>query len=79
MTRASDTRPTRRLLAGAFGDYVVELTGRTIVVRPKGTRRGGPAEVVTTPGKLHVRLVAERVAEQLAAKRKARRAKGGRR
>jgi hypothetical protein len=78
MTRAQDTRPTRRLLSGWQGeDFVVELEARRIVVRPKGTRRGGRSEVAVTPSLLYDLMLMRRVEEKRREKRKARR-KGGR-
>jgi len=60
MTRATE-KPTARLLVGyQEQEYVVELTRRLIVVRPKGARRGGPQEVQITPSLLHDRLMARR-------------------
>ncbi len=54
MTRATDARPTTRLLVGHDGEeIVVELHARRIVLRPKGARRGGPAERVVTPSRLY--------------------------
>lgn len=62
MTRASDERPTRRVILSQFGDeYVVELRREVIVLRPKGSRRGGPAEVQLSPGKLYIHAVANKL------------------
>lgn len=56
MTKASDTRPTRRFMDGIRGPgYVVELRAAVLVIRPKGARRGGPAEITVTPGAIYVR------------------------
>lgn len=58
MTPASDSSPTRRIVSGYQGAlYVVELRAGEIVVRPKGSKRGGPAEVSITPSALHDRLL----------------------
>lgn len=59
MTPARDLKPTRRELQGRGwltlpGPlFVVELSRGTIAVRPKGARRGGPAEVVLPVGLLY--------------------------
>lgn len=73
MTKGSNTRPTRRLLEAPRHDrpFVVELLAEVIIIRPKGARRGGPAEVVIMPGAAYVRA--------LMASKPARRRKGGRR
>lgn len=61
MTRATDISPTRRIVTGYQGsEYVVELAAGEIRVRPKGTKRGGPAEVSITPSALHDRLLLAR-------------------
>jgi hypothetical protein len=73
MTRATEERPTKRILAGRDGDYVVELRASLILVRPKGTRRGGPAEIAITPSLLHQRILAARAEEERRARQKARR------
>lgn len=79
MTRATDERPTRRVLSGYMGaDYVVELEARRIVVRPKGTRRGGRSEVAVTPSLLYDMMLMRRAEEQQRERRRARR-RGGRR
>jgi hypothetical protein len=58
MTKADEFKPTARLCAGRFGDeFVVEVRRTTITIRPKGTRRGGPAEVEIGVGALHQRLM----------------------
>lgn len=57
MIRATE-KPVGRYLTGYQGqEYVVELTSRLITVRPKGSKRGGPAEKSITPSKLHDMLV----------------------
>lgn len=56
MTRATE-KPLARVLVGYQGqEYVVELTTRLITVRPKGSRRGGPAEKQATASWLHDQL-----------------------
>lgn len=61
MTKASETKPTTRACVGKYGDpYVVEVRATTITIRPKGTRRGGPAEVEVAIGALHQRLLVAR-------------------
>lgn len=56
MTRASAT-PVRRVVLGARGDMVIEVTDRMIALRPKGARRGGPAEVTVTHEQLYLRTM----------------------
>lgn len=41
-------RPTVRSVVGLHGAYVVEAHDRSLTLRPKGARRGGPAEVTLT-------------------------------
>lgn len=74
MTKGSDLRPTRRLLAAPRHDrpFVVELMAEVIIIRPKGARRGGPAEVAIMPGAAYVRALMAKPAGR-------RRRKGGRR
>lgn len=59
MTKGSNTRPTRRLLEAPKHNrpFVVELMAEVIIIRPKGSRRGGPAEVVIMPGAAYVRAL----------------------
>lgn len=46
MTRASDTKPVRRVVTDGDGrEYVLEVYARFCRLRPIRTRRGGPAEV----------------------------------
>jgi len=62
VTRASDSRPTRRVLLNLDGvELVVELRARSITIRPLGTRRGGRAEVVLTPGSIYLRALMDRI------------------
>lgn len=56
-TRASNDRPTRRLMSTAIADYVVELGAREIRIRPYRTRRGGSGEVQVGVGVLYQRLL----------------------
>ena len=73
MTHASDESPTRRVVLGYQGaEYVVELRSNLILVRPKGTRRGGSAEVAITPSRLHDRLLAARTEEERPRRRRGR-------
>ena len=60
MTRATDEHPTRRILESPHDMFVVELDRRTITVRPKGTRRDGPAEVTIGVGQLYQRLLLQK-------------------
>jgi hypothetical protein len=78
MTPARNDRPTRRVLVSRCDGtkYAVELSEDLIVIRRKGTRRGGPTEVAFTPGQLVLQGVRARVEAERMAKRRAR---GGRR
>jgi hypothetical protein len=62
MTKASDDKPVRRVTTpNRYGEvFVVELYNSRIVVRPKGARRGGPAEVEMSPSLFYQRLMAPR-------------------
>jgi hypothetical protein len=65
MTRATDSRPTRRVLITIDGvELVVELRRRSITVRPLGSRRGGPAEVELTPGSIYLRALMDRIDQE---------------
>lgn len=71
MTRAHELTPTRRVVTDGFGDdLIVEVFARRLVLRPKGCKRGGPAEVEVTPGQLYQRLLVARAEERRRAKRK---------
>lgn len=80
MTRASDFRPTRRVLITMDGaELVFELRCRRISIRPLGARRGGPAEVELTPGMIYQRGLmarADQVRREKMALRKSRRRRG---
>jgi hypothetical protein len=75
MTRGSDLTPTRRLLESLHGPLVVELRESTLVLRPKGCRRGGPLEVVIRAGSVYQRALEQKLAEQRRARRQARKEK----
>lgn len=74
MTRGSDVRPVRRVLTSHAGyrpeDYVVELRQTLILIRPKGTRIGGRAEVAIPVGAVYQRALISRMADEKRAKRK---------
>lgn len=75
MTPGSDLRPVRRLVRGRLGDaFVVEVRERTVVIRPKGSRRGGKAEVTLLPGLLYLQAMRAKLEAEKAARKKARRA-----
>lgn len=80
MTRASDARPTRRVVSTRLdGDFVLEVGEHELTIRPKGCRRGGPAEVIVVYGLIYQRELVARAEEQRREKIRARRArKGGR-
>ena len=87
MTRATRTtkqsdgttlqRPTVRLVLALDGEFVAEMTDRTLALRPKGTRRGGPSEKVIMWGSIYLRAVEAEI--EAKRKEKARRRKRGRR
>ena len=53
VTRAKPDKATVRQVVGdSHGDLVAEVYDRILVLRPKGCRRGGPAEVTWTCGSL---------------------------
>lgn len=61
MTSAKEDTPTRRLVFGRDGDiFVIEIYARRILMRPKGCRKGGPAEREISPGVLYQRLMTPR-------------------
>jgi hypothetical protein len=72
VTRGNDLRPTRRLLSSRYGDYVVELRATLILIRPKGSRRGGRAEVAIPVGAAYQRALLSQMADAKRAKRKGR-------
>lgn len=78
MTRAEKS-PVKRIVAAEdrFGvrEYVVEVTGRVLYIRPIGTRKEGPQCMTVTYGVLHQRLVEAKVAAELREKRKPRRSR----
>jgi hypothetical protein len=75
LTRGSDLTPTRRLLESLHGPLVVELRESTVVIRPKGTRRNGPLEVIVRAGSVYQRALEQKLAEQKRARKKARKEK----
>lgn len=77
MTRGSDVRPVRRILDapqalrwGKATEYVVELRATLILIRPKGTRIGGKAEVAIPVGVAYQRAIIAQVEDARRAKRK---------
>lgn len=78
MTRATNERPTRRLMESGGDEYVVELIAGVIIIRPKGSRRNGPAAIYVTPGQVYVRALQVRVDKERAEKRKARKSRKAR-
>jgi hypothetical protein len=61
MTAAKEDTPTKRLVFNRDGDVlIIEVYARRIVMRPKGSRRGGPAEREVSPGVLYQRLMTPR-------------------
>lgn len=57
MTHSRDDHPTRRLMKGKYEEFVVEIGQDKIAIRPKGTRRGGPTEVLIAVGVIYQRLL----------------------
>lgn len=73
MTKANDVRPTRREVLSKYdGVIVAEITARTLKLRPKGCRRGGPAEITVTWGSIFNRALADQAAERAKQKRRGR-------
>lgn len=81
-TRKPKERPSRRRLinpmhgdefvirSSRFSDeYVITLRPDLILLRPKGSRRGGKAEVAVYPGVIYLRALQERIASEAAARR----------
>jgi len=75
MTSASDTRPTVRRVQSSHGPLVVEVRERLLVLRPVGSRRGGPAEVAVTAGLVYQLGIEAAIRERRKAKAAARKAK----
>jgi hypothetical protein len=73
VTRAQDPRPTVRVTQSKSGELVVELTARTLRIRPLRTRRGGPAEVEIPVGAVYIQAMARRAEERRRARAKSRR------
>lgn len=73
MTRAT-SKPLRRVVQGqVFGrglEFVIEVSDRLLVLRPKGTRRGGPAEAVVQWSGLYTRLMWDAAQERKRAKKR---------
>jgi hypothetical protein len=70
MTPATDTKPTRRVLSSRDGQYVVELRATLILIRPKGSRVGGKAEVAIPVGAVYQRGVMVQLADEQRARRR---------
>jgi hypothetical protein len=62
MTVATD-KPTRRIVRTSDQEMVAEVRGDTLTLRPKGTRRGGPAEVSVLWGAIYYRAMLERTSQ----------------
>ena len=71
-TRASNERPTKRVLRSGWGELIVELREDTILIRPLRTRAGGRAEVMVRVGSIYQRAVEQKLAEEKREKKKAR-------
>lgn len=79
MTRGSNERPVRRLLSSRqFNeDWAVELRADLILIRPKGSRRGGKAEVAVLPGVIYQRAMFDRISSEKREKQKMRTVRRG--
>lgn len=75
MTRASDLKPVRRVMSSMSGEFVVELRERIIIIRPKGTRKQGKAEVGVTVGAIYQRALMAQIDSEKRAKRAARKSR----
>lgn len=75
MTRASKS-PVRRIVEveDRFGirEYVIEVRGRELMIRPRGARTNGPQAMSVTYGPLYQRLVEAKVEAERRARRKQR-------
>lgn len=64
MTKASALKPVKRIVTGAGKyereEYVAEVYQTRLVLRPKGCRRGGPAEVALDFGSLYLNAMMRR-------------------
>ncbi len=69
MTRATD-RPLRRLVQTMDSEMVAEIRDRTLTLRAKGGRAGGPSEVSVTWGAIYVRCMMAVADEKRRARRK---------
>jgi hypothetical protein len=73
VTSATNETPTRRAMASRVGlrleEYIVELGASEITIRPKGTRRGGPAEVTFSVSAIYERCLMARVHQDAKPKR----------
>lgn len=76
MTRATKS-PVRRIVEAEdrFGvrEYVVELQGRVLAIRPLGTRAAGPQAMMVPYGALYQRLVEAAIDAKRRAKRNSKR------
>jgi hypothetical protein len=64
VTRASDTKPTKRVVASeADGDLIAEVGEHEVVLRPARSRRGGGAEVVVPWGAIYLMAMRRRADE----------------
>lgn len=76
MTPATNESPTKRVMSvpqpGGREEFAVELSVSNITIRPKGTRKGGPAEVVLNINSVYTRALMDRT-RPIASGRKVRR------
>ena len=57
MTRASKSRVSRVVHGSSGREYVAEVHGNALILRPLRSRKGGPAQVSILWGQLYVRLL----------------------
>lgn len=73
MTSATNESPTRRAMVSRVGlrleEYVVELGASEITIRPKGSRKGGAAEVKFSVSAIYERCLMARVHQDAKPKR----------
>jgi len=65
MTKASDAKPTVRKVHSLHdGQLTVEIREHTCTIRPKGCRRGGPAEISLSWGTIYFTGIAKQTANK---------------
>lgn len=72
MTRAT-ANPLRRIVQTMDSEMVAEVRDRTLTLRAKGGRAGGPTEVTVTWGAIYVRCMMAIAEEKRRSRRKGKR------